>query len=188
MVVALTAYAFMDNVENGGTGVKLGIFRCEGPRVALRAARSQYQKFGRERKSVWDPNHSAPLRMHSFSILWPLTLMLTLTLIRQLQVTKKDRKAEDVFFVDCNVKGSSTGTATSPKFSLLVLFRDAIFPLVANLVKKGGRFADYTPVFQGDNAGPHDDGTFKKYVMRYCMQHGWLWEPQACKDQRNYIK
>ena len=34
MVVAFTAYAFENNVENGGDGIKLGFFRCEGARVA----------------------------------------------------------------------------------------------------------------------------------------------------------
>ena len=39
MVVAFTAYAFDTNIENGGDGIKLGFFRCEGARVAQKMVR-----------------------------------------------------------------------------------------------------------------------------------------------------
>jgi hypothetical protein len=39
MVLALTACAFDGDVENGGDGVKLGFYRCEAARVALKAVR-----------------------------------------------------------------------------------------------------------------------------------------------------
>ena len=35
MAVAFTAYAFDSNVENGGNGVKLGLYRVQAARVAF---------------------------------------------------------------------------------------------------------------------------------------------------------
>jgi hypothetical protein len=50
---------------------------------------------------------------------------------------------------------------------------------VAELVGPGGPYEGYTPVFQGDNAGPHVDGPFHKYVTEHCDEEDWKWEPQA---------
>ncbi len=83
------------------------------------------------------------------------------------------------YVVDCNVTGSDEGTATDPKFALMGLFQGTIFPRVAELVGPGGEYEGYVPVFQGDNAGPHQDGTFKQYVEDQCRERGWKWEPQA---------
>jgi hypothetical protein len=89
------------------------------------------------------------------------------------------RNKGDAYFVDCNVTGSDEGTATDPKFALMGLFQGTIFPRVAELVGPGGEYEGYVPVFQGDNAGPHQDGTFKQYVEDQCRERGWKWEPQA---------
>jgi hypothetical protein len=86
---------------------------------------------------------------------------------------------DDVYMVDCNVTGSDSGTSDSPKFDLVSLFSDTVFPRVAELVAAGGRFEGYTPVFQGDNAGPHQDRTFFNYCREHCGEQGWHWEPQA---------
>jgi hypothetical protein len=83
------------------------------------------------------------------------------------------------YFVDCNVTGSDEGTASSPKFALMGLFKGTIFPMVSKLVGPGGRYEGYIPVFQGDNAGPHQDATFKRCVEDQCSEKGWKWEPQA---------
>jgi hypothetical protein len=64
------------------------------------------------------------------------------------------REMGDAYLIDCNVTGSNEGTSDAPKFSLLSLFRDHVFPKVLELVKNGGEFEGYFPVFQGDNAGP----------------------------------
>ena len=40
-------------------------------------------------------------------------------------------------------------------------------------MKVGGQFGGYTPIIQGDNAGPHEDVTFKKGVRGYCEREGW---------------
>ena len=39
MVVAFVAYAFDQNIDNGGDGIKLGFFCCEGARVAKKTVR-----------------------------------------------------------------------------------------------------------------------------------------------------
>jgi hypothetical protein len=83
------------------------------------------------------------------------------------------------YFVDCNVTGSDEGTASDPKFALMGLFKGTIFPMVSKLVGPGGKYEGYIPVFQGDNAGPHQDATFKRCVEDQCSEKGWKWEPQA---------
>jgi hypothetical protein len=62
---------------------------------------------------------------------------------------------DEVYLVDCNVTGLDSGTSDAPKFALLDLFRDIIFPEIHWLVGPGGKYEGYIPVMQGDNAGPH---------------------------------
>jgi hypothetical protein len=83
--------------------------------------------------------------------------------------------------VDCCVTGSKAGTADDPKFPLLNVFLNNIFPKVERLVRPGGEFDGYTPIFQGDNAGPHQDKAYIKCVTEYCTEKGWHWEPQAAQ-------
>jgi hypothetical protein len=61
----------------------------------------------------------------------------------------------------------------------MTVFEEEIFPLVHELVKPGGRFAGYIPVFQGDSAGPHRDAKFRKFVLDFCKSKGWLWHDQG---------
>ena len=89
------------------------------------------------------------------------------------------RMKGDAYLVDCNVTGSDEGTSDKPKFLLLALFRDHIFPKVARIVGPGGEYEGHMPVFQGDNAGPHIDTTFENFVKEICEVRGWRWEPQA---------
>jgi hypothetical protein len=89
------------------------------------------------------------------------------------------RKKGDVYFVDCCVTGASEGTPKDPKFPLLSYFKHGVFPEIEKLTKPGGRFFGYTPVIQGDNAGPHTDAKFINYVKSHCQGKGWLWEPQG---------
>ena len=89
------------------------------------------------------------------------------------------RKKGDIYDVDCAVTGSNEGTPDNPKCPLLPIFRNIIFPRVEELVGSGGKYEGYTPVFQGDNAGPHQDAAYIKGVTDYCNDKGWHWEPQA---------
>ena len=89
------------------------------------------------------------------------------------------REKGDVYMVDCNVTGSDPGTASDPKFPLKDLFQYTLFPEVARLVGPGGKYEGYLPVFQGDNAGPHEDTAYKRFAVETCNERGWKWEPQA---------
>ena len=88
-------------------------------------------------------------------------------------------RGADALLVDCNVTGLDEGTSNNPKFLLLALFRDQVSPKIVELVAPGGVYNGYLPVLQGDNAGPHVDGTFHTFVKCFCETKGWKWEPQA---------
>ena len=89
------------------------------------------------------------------------------------------RKKGDVYFVDCAVTGTDSGTSDDPKFALFDVFHDIIVPKVEKLVEKGGQFEGYTIVLQGDQAGPHQGGDFNKKLIELIKPRGWLYEPQA---------
>jgi hypothetical protein len=36
MCLAITGYAYENNIENGGIGLKLGFYRCEAAKIAKR--------------------------------------------------------------------------------------------------------------------------------------------------------
>jgi hypothetical protein len=92
------------------------------------------------------------------------------------------RNKGDVYNVDCAVTGSNSGTSASdPKCPLLPIFLEIIFPMIHNLIQEGGKYEGYTPIIQGDNAGPHQDAAFLGGVKGYCGDHGWHWEPQAAQ-------
>ena len=80
---------------------------------------------------------------------------------------------------DVSVTGSDPGTAKDPKFPLKTLFEHKIFSDIEELVGEGGKFEGHTPVIQGDNAGPHAEADFVRYVEEFCSSKGWYWEPQA---------
>ena len=89
------------------------------------------------------------------------------------------RKKGDLYLVDCAVTGSNPGSADNPKFPLKALLESKVFPDVEALVGPGGKFEGHTPIFQGDNAGPHAEADFVAFVKEYCRRKGWHWEPQA---------
>jgi hypothetical protein len=145
MVVTVVAYAFDGEVENGGHGLKIGQYRCQKAKIALRDQREA------TRDSDGKISYNGPLV----------------------------RKKGEAYMVDCNVTGSGTGTASEPKYALMDLFKSTIFPAVAQLVGPGGLYEGYLPIFQGDNAGPHEDSTFKSHAVVECKKQSWKWEPQA---------
>jgi hypothetical protein len=89
------------------------------------------------------------------------------------------REKGDIYLVDSTVTGSDAGTCRSPKYPLLPLFLDTVFPKVEALVGVGGHYAGYIPIIQGDNAGPHQEGDFDASCKAYCHTRGWHWIPQA---------
>ena len=77
------------------------------------------------------------------------------------------KKKGDIYFVDCNVTGSSEGTARDPKFPFDQFFKHAGFPDFERLTCPNGRFFGFTPVIQGDNAGPNTDEKFSRFVKDF---------------------
>ena len=45
----------------------------------------------------------------------------------------------------------------------------------------GGRYEGYTPVCQGDSAGPYVEAAFLEFIRTSCEREGWWWEPQAAQ-------
>ena len=80
-----------------------------------------------------------------------------------------------MWLVGCCVTGFSCGNDSDPKFSLLSCIRETIFPVLADFVGVGGKYEGYTPIIQGDKAGPHKDAEFKKFVRDHCGSKGWYW-------------
>ena len=92
------------------------------------------------------------------------------------------RERDDVYEVDCAVTGSSEGKHNDPKCPLLPIFRETIFKQIENITAVGQRYHGYRVIFQGDNAGPHQDATFLNGVKEYCnSKQNWYWEPQAAQ-------
>ena len=89
------------------------------------------------------------------------------------------RRKGDKYLVDCCVTGSNPGTSADPKFTLLSVFEEYIFPMVLSMIGLGGTYEGYLPIFQGDNAGPHQEAAFMKFVTEYCARMKWHWKPQA---------
>ena len=42
----------------------------------------------------------------------------------------------------------------------------------------GGKYARYTPIFQGDNDVPHKEDQYLTFVREHCANKGWNWELQ----------
>jgi hypothetical protein len=89
------------------------------------------------------------------------------------------REKGDIYLVDSTVTSSDAGTCRAPKYPLLPLFLDTVFPKVEALAGVGGRYAVYVPIIQGDNAGPHQEGDFDASCKAFCHTRGWHWDPQA---------
>ena len=155
MVLAATAYAFTDHFENGGTGYKLGLFRCEAAKTA------QMDVF----ETVKDPESGKITRPNAK------------------KGGKLKRARGTQYMVDCTMRGSDSGTSTDPKFNLLRLFKHHLFPAVQKLVARGGRFAGHTVVWQWDNAPPHVDKTLVSYLTSFCaaQRKPWLWRSQPAQ-------
>jgi hypothetical protein len=90
------------------------------------------------------------------------------------------RKKDDVYLVDCAITGSSPGTPADPKCALSALFEKYVFPWVDEAVAPGGWAEGHTVIFQGDQAGPHEDGEFRRIIAEaISARNNYHWEPQA---------
>ena len=153
MAIAFVAAVFDGSLESGCEVVKLPLVRAQAPKIAERA---QYEAVSQPDGSIRCPNTNPdgtpkePLR----------------------------RKGES-FLVDCCVTGSNEGTKKDPKCSLLLVFKETIFPAILNLVGPGKQYEDCHVIIQGDQAGPHEDGTFTQFVTNFCAEQVWTSQPQA---------
>jgi hypothetical protein len=55
-----------------------------------------------------------------------------------------------------------------PTVLLPPVFFETMLPMVEDMVCQDGKYAGYTPIFQGDNAGPDQDSKFLYGVTGYC--------------------
>ena len=130
MVVSLKGFTFDGEMDNGGVGVKLGIYRVQGARIAKKTVRKS--RCDGEGKIKYDGE-----------------IM---------------REKSNAYIVDCTVTGSDAGTSNAPKLSLKYLFKYHIFPEISVLVDLEEYFEGYSPIFQGENVGPHICAIFQNYV------------------------
>jgi len=154
LMMAVVGIAFEDSLENGGTGVRLGIWRAEAAKVAQRVTNKAHR----------DPETGR--------VTYPSAANGGMQL----------REKGDVYFVDVEVTGSTSGTSTNPKFQLLGFLRDVLFPQLQKIVGPGGPFEGYCPIIQWDNAGPHTDKTLVAFAETFCAAQKpvpWGWEPQG---------
>ena len=90
------------------------------------------------------------------------------------------RRRGDAYMVDANVTGSNAGTSDDRKFDLKTYFNELVLDQVEDLVHpQHGQFPGYTPVMQGDKAGPHEEDEFVRWIKEECKKRKILWEPQA---------
>ena len=153
MAIAFVGAVFGASLEDGCEVVKLPMVRAQAFKIAERV---QYA-------SVSQPDGSTR---------YPST---------NPDGTPKEpiRRKGDSYPVDCCVTGSNQGTKKDPKLPLLLVFKEVVFPAIRNLVGPGGKYEDCHVIIQGDQAGPHEDAVFTRYVTDYCTEQGWTWQPQA---------
>ncbi len=149
MIMVLTGFAFEDNYLNGGIGVKLGCLRIQGVRIAQREVN--------ETVVHWDGSITRP---------------------NEAKGGKKIRSMGETYPTGCAITGSNVGTSSAPKFSLKRCFARC-FEQVEQIVAPSGLLPGYKPVWQGDRAGPHEEGQFTKWAKAECARRSWLWEPQS---------
>jgi hypothetical protein len=83
------------------------------------------------------------------------------------------------YLVDCSVTGVNPGTPTNPCFPLQKLWQYTLIPAIAQLVETGGPCVGAQVVVQQDNAGPHIEVEYSKWIHEQFEQLGWKYEPQA---------
>ena len=76
--------------------------------------------------------------------------------------------------VDCSVCGTDVGTSDKPKFSLASFWKKEVIPVLERLVGEGGRYEGYKVLVQGDNAGPHKQGSFDEILKEELESRGMI--------------
>jgi len=96
------------------------------------------------------------------------------------------RKKGDTYKVDVCVTGANVGSSTNPKFALLHLWKNKLFPMIHKLTEdvdtntspcRGARV-----IYQEDHAGPHDEAEFTAFMDAEVAKHdAWLRADQAAQ-------
>ena len=94
------------------------------------------------------------------------------------------REKGQLYWKNLEITGSSEGTATKPKFSLLALHRDNIIPAMEKLAAERNVVIRY----QMDQAGPHTDGRFMAYMNKEFDSRGWMFEFQPSQSPITNVK
>ena len=94
------------------------------------------------------------------------------------------RRKGELYWKAMEVTGSDTGTEKQPKFDLLSLHRDVIFPSMELEARKHGCIIRY----QIDGAGAHQDRTFRNYVHQEFLKRGWMFNMQPPQSPASNTK
>ena len=154
MLLAITGYAFEDNMENGGTGVLLGIHRIEGARVAQRGQReTEYHDDG----------------SHTFTGPW--------------KRKKGDVHFVDCALTASSTGTSDKPSFSCLQLFELVFEQIEKVVSTGGKGSKypRGPFAGHTPMFQPDNGPGHIGAEFLRFVEGRCATLGWGWVPQSAQ-------
>ncbi len=84
-----------------------------------------------------------------------------------------------LYLVDCNVTESNPRTPTKPCFPLKALWEHSLIPSVEKMVATGGPCAGALVILQEDNAGPHTEGNYHKWLAEDFAERQWRIELQA---------
>jgi hypothetical protein len=84
------------------------------------------------------------------------------------------------FLVDCTVTGvNPSGTPTNPCYPLQKLWQYTLIPAIAQMIDEGGPCEGAQVVVQQDNAGPHIEEEYSRWIRDQFEMLGWMYEPQA---------
>ena len=60
-----------------------------------------------------------------------------------------------------------------------MFFEKCLFPVIDKLACDDGPLHEFAPVTQGKKSVPHQDAKLHKYIVNFCKEKQWMWEPQG---------
>ena len=181
MVVAFTGHAYGGNIEDGGDGLMLGLYRCMKGRMAQKNQRAgRKDDEGRQRydgelirekgraymvdamvKGVSSGTSTNP----SFSLreIFEHQIIPLLEKLVGPPATcgDKEKYQEEKQRYEADPENNSPPIADPSLY---------------------GKYQNYGVVVQGNNAGPHREGNFQAWCKEQCqIRSHWYWEPQAAQ-------
>jgi hypothetical protein len=83
------------------------------------------------------------------------------------------------YLVDCSTITVNPGTPTNPCYPLQKLWQYTLILAIAQMVDTGGPCEGAHVVVQQDNAGPHIEEEYSRWIHEQLDMLGWMYEPQA---------